>query len=198
MIKTIFFDIGGVLLKIYPERTLTYLNEYTELPENLLEETFLGEIIDSYERGRLTDDEFFVWYKEKLPQPNSLTKSDFFRSWLELLGEPTETLTLARELAKTYPVWLVSNTSSYHIRYVESKGYLIGFAGKIFSFKIGIRKPAKEFYEKALQIASAKANSTVVIDDRSPNVKAAQAMGFRTIHYQSDPQVRQELDLLLN
>ena len=31
MIKTIFFDIGGVLIDIHPERTLQYLSDCTDV-----------------------------------------------------------------------------------------------------------------------------------------------------------------------
>lgn len=194
MMENIFFDIGGVLLHLHPERTLHYLHECTSIPENLIEEAFRGDIHHAYETGKLTDDEFFERYKARLPQPNGLIRSDFYKAWLRLLGEPSETMVLARNLAKTYPVWLVSNTNPCHIRYGEMKGYFKSFAGTVYSFEIGVRKPERGFFKKALEIAGVEAQSTLFIDDKLENVRSAQEMGFVTIHYRSNRQVRQELD----
>ena len=197
MIKVIFFDIGRVLLNIYPERTLSALRECTGLPKSVLEKPLQGDISDSYETGKIGDNEFFKRYKDALPQPNDLTKDDFFQAWLALLGEPTETMDLARELAKTYPVWLASNTNPAHIRHGEAEGLFDGFAGRIYSFEIGIRKPSKEFFEKALGIAGAQAGSTLFVDDKPENITAAEASGLESIHYLSDRQLSEAIDTLL-
>ncbi|MEE9166437.1 MAG: HAD family phosphatase [Candidatus Neomarinimicrobiota bacterium] len=194
MIKNIFFDIGGVLLEVFPERILDYLRKCTGLPDRQLQKALDGDNFFAYEAGKLSDEEFFRWYQRAIPQPNNLTRDDFFQAWLQVLGEPTKTLTLARQLARSYPVWLASNTNSCHIRYGEKKGYFDGFAGKVYSFEIGVRKPSTEFFQRALDLAGAETGSSLFIDDKPENVGAAQAMGFETIHYQSDPQMKRDLD----
>ena len=193
-IKTLFFDIGNVLLHLHPERTLRYLQRFTALPENILKEAFAEKTYHAYEVGNLGEDDFFKSYKSNLPQPNSLIKKDFLHAWLKLLGSPTETMELARNLARTYPVWLASNTNPCHIHYCENQGYFKKFTGAVYSFEIGVRKPTNEFFHKALKMADASALSTLFVDDRLENVQAALELGFVTIHYQSHDQFKQELN----
>ncbi|MCH7731608.1 MAG: hypothetical protein IIB44_03705, partial [Candidatus Marinimicrobia bacterium] len=104
MIKTIFFDIGGVLLNIHPDRTLRYLREKTGLDKSVIESPLVGEIHHAYERGELTDSEFYSQVKACFPHSDHLTEADFFHAWLQLLGEPTDTMDLALSLIDKYPV----------------------------------------------------------------------------------------------
>jgi len=192
-IKTVFFDIGGVLLYLHPERTLHHLHLCTGLSENILEEAFLKENHQTYETGELTDEKFFNNYKSSLPQPNGLVENDFFTAWLKLIGKPTGTMEVAQNLTRTYPVWLVSNTNPCHIRYGESKGYFHDFTGAVYSYEIGVRKPNKKFFKKALELTGATAQSTLFIDDRLENIQTAQELEFITIHYLSDKQMERDL-----
>ncbi|SVB09305.1 uncharacterized protein METZ01_LOCUS162159, partial [marine metagenome] len=43
-IKTIIFDIGGVLLNIHPEKTLNFFENVTELSINQLQESIIWDI----------------------------------------------------------------------------------------------------------------------------------------------------------
>ena len=58
MIKTIFFDIGGVLIDIHPERTYQYLSDSADIDINTVEKRFPWGAHDKYERGMLSDEEF--------------------------------------------------------------------------------------------------------------------------------------------
>ncbi|MFQ6673377.1 MAG: HAD family hydrolase [Fidelibacterota bacterium] len=196
--SVIYFDIGGVLLSIHPDRTLHYLRRCTSLPETVLGGALGGDIHDAYETGKLSDDEFYERYRATLPQPNGLTRKDFYEAWLRLIGEPTETLELARALARSYPVWLVSNTNPHHIRHGDARGYFRGFAGAIYSFEIGFRKPSKGFFGTALKRAGTLASSSIFVDDQFENIQAAQDLGFQTVHYRSHTQLRRDLDELLS
>ena len=40
MIKTIFFDIGGVLIDIHPEKTYQYISECVDLSPDIIEKKF--------------------------------------------------------------------------------------------------------------------------------------------------------------
>lgn len=193
MIKTVFFDIGGVLLNIHPDRTLRYLREKTGLGESVIESPLVGEIHHAYERGELTDSEFYGQVKACFPQSNHLTETDFFNAWLQLLGEPTDTMDLALSLVYKYPVWLTSNTNPYHIQN-GLQGVFDKFTGCIYSYEIGVRKPYPMFFKIALKISGAEAESTLFIDDNVENVQRACELGFKTILYKSDLQTRQDLD----
>lgn len=122
-----------------------------------------------------------------------MTEDDFFQAWVNLIGDPTETMALAKKLTRSLPVWLVSNTNPRHIGYGNSQGYFDEFSGKTYSFEIGVRKPSPEFFRTALERSGFEAGSSVLIDDQIKNIEAARALGFETIHYRSDGQVRRDL-----
>ena len=77
MIKTIFFDIGGVLIDIHPERTYQYISDSIDINISTIENRFPWGSHDKYERGTLSDEEWFCAYREALPQPCCLKSSDF-------------------------------------------------------------------------------------------------------------------------
>ena len=89
MIKTIFFDIGGVLIDINFRKTSQYISDCTDLSVNQIENSFPREEHNKYEKGLLSNHEWFLAYKESLPQPCCLKESDFWRSWKILLGKET-------------------------------------------------------------------------------------------------------------
>ena len=51
MITTIFFDIGGVLINIHPERILQYLSDCTDVSVEDVRKCFPMEAHDQYEKG---------------------------------------------------------------------------------------------------------------------------------------------------
>ena len=185
MIKTIFFDIGGVLLNIYPERTINYLCEITNLSEQQIEDAFPEDAHHKYERGEITDSEFFNAVKHNLPVSNNLTEEQFWNAWSLLVGEETKVVKTMNNLTSKYPVWLLSNTNPYHILEEERFKLFDKINGGIYSFEVGSRKPEAEIYHKALQIAGAKAENSLFIDDLIENVEMARSLNMNAIHFKT-------------
>ena len=98
MIKTIFFDIGGVLIDIHPERTYQYISDSADLDINTVKELFPWDAHDEYERGMINNEDWFTTYKEALPQPCCLKSSDFWNAWRLLLGEEKNTIKILEDL----------------------------------------------------------------------------------------------------
>ncbi len=116
MIKTIFFDIGGVLIDIHPERTYQYISDSVDIDISTIENRFPWGSHDKYERGTLSDEEWFYAYREALPQPCCLKSSDFWKAWKILLGEEKKTVQILELLKRNYSIWLLSNTNPKHIQ----------------------------------------------------------------------------------
>ena len=86
MIKTIFFDIGGVLIDIHPEKTYQYISDCVDLSPDIIEKKFPWEAHNEYEKGYISDRDWFMAVKEALPQPCCLKESDLS---LIHISEPT-------------------------------------------------------------------------------------------------------------
>lgn len=67
----------------------------------------------------------------------------------------------------------------------------------IESSKIGIRKPEKGFYERALEIVGVDANRSVFLDDLGINLKTARSMGMTTIKVVDPDEALAELEAVL-
>ena len=195
MIKTIFFDIGGVLIDIHPERTYQYLSDSADVETNMVKESFPWDDHDQYERGIMNNEDWFIAYKEALPQPCCLKKSDFLNAWKLLLGEEKNTVNILEALNKQYSIWLLSNTNPKHIQDEIEKRYSFPCLvnGAVYSFDVGVRKPEKEIYEIAMQRANANPQECLFIDDLLENIQAAKQIGIEGIHFISSEQLKQEL-----
>ena len=195
MIKTIFFDIGGVLIDIHPERTYQYLSDSADVEVSMVKESFPWDAHDQYERGIMNNEDWFITYKESLPQPCCLKRSDFWNAWKLLLGEEKNTVNILEALNKQYSIWLLSNTNPKHIQDEIEKRYLFPSLvnGAVYSFDVGVRKPEKEIYEIAMQRANANPQECLFIDDLLENIQAAKQIGIEGIHFISSVQLKQEL-----
>jgi len=195
MIKTIFFDIGGVLIDIHPERTYQYLSDSADVEVSMVKESFPWDAHDQYERGIMNNEDWFITYKESLPQPCCLKRSDFWNAWKLLLGEEKNTVNILEALNKQYSIWLLSNTNPKHIQDEIEKRYLFPSLvnGAVYSFDVGVRKPEKEIYKIAMQRANANPQECLFIDDLLENIQAAKQIGIEGVHFISSEQLKQEL-----
>jgi putative hydrolase of the HAD superfamily len=185
MIKTIFFDIGGVLLNIHPDRTIQYLSSQTNLPEKTIIDSFPEDAHHRYERGEISGADFYESFRDNLPNANGLTNEKFWRAWSLLVGEKTGVFDIMNKLSESFPVWLLSNTNPYHILSEEKFKLFNKINGGIYSFEIGSRKPERKIYQKALQIAGSIPERSLFIDDLIENVEMALQLNFNAIHFTS-------------
>ena len=185
VIKHIFFDIGGVLLDIDHLQSLQYWSDCTDLSIDVIKDHFPHDVNEQYEIGKLTDHEFFRAVKDALPQPNRLKEDDFWRGWNKLIVKETETVLLLTLLKQSYNVYLLSNTNHRHIKHeVASRFSFQNNVNRAFySFDLGCKKPDETIYLKALKLAGAKPEESLLIDDVEENVAQAIGVGFHTIHY---------------
>ena len=198
MITTIFFDIGGVLLNIHPERTFQYLSDCIDTEPDDIKNNFPWDVHNDYEKGRLTNKEWFIAFKDSFPQPCCLKESDFWHAWQLLLGEEKRTVQLLKTLSDTYFTWLLSNTNPKHIQDEIEKRYLFPqlIDGAVYSFNVGLRKPHKEIYLTAAELAGTKPANSIFIDDMAENIDAATEVGFIGIQYFSSEQLIEDLTQL--
>jgi putative hydrolase of the HAD superfamily len=195
VIRLVFFDIGGVLLEIDPERTIRYWSARSGVPAKRIRSTFPVEVHHRYERGQLSDEEFFRGVKQALPQPNGLTAADFWDGWRRLIGGETGAVALLHQLTTQVPVWLLSNTNPRHIRNDVSHrfSFFQAVAGAVYSYEVGYRKPEPGIYRKALELTGRRPEECLFIDDVAANVAQAREIGFHAIRYVSAEDLKPQL-----
>jgi putative hydrolase of the HAD superfamily len=198
VIKHIFFDIGGVLLEIDHVRSLQFWSDCTDLSIDIIKDHFPQEAQDQYENGKITDYEFFRAVKDALPQPNCLKENDFWRGWNKLIVAETETVKLLSQLKQSYNVYLLSNTNRRHIKHEVTSRFSFqnNVTRAFYSFDLNCRKPDKNIYLKALELASAKAEESLFIDDLKINLEVAKSLGMKTILYKDHHKLFNELSVI--
>ena len=157
------------------------------------------EVIAEWEEGRITLDEYLdiaVFYTER-----DFTR-DEFRDFMCAQSVPDQdTIDVARTLAKAprYTLMTLNNESEeLNIYRIDSFGIAEIFEAFVSSCWLGVRKPMRRFYNRALGIAHAEPASSLFIDDRQQNLTPARSLGMNTILFQSAKQLRSDLERLLD
>ena len=148
-----------------------------------------------YEKGNLSNKEWFLAVKKSMPQTCSLTESDFWQAWKFLLGQEKNSVKILKKLKDNYSVWLLSNTNPCHIQdEIDGKfefPHLVD--GTVYSFDVGLIKPDEAIYKIAASRAGFVPEKCLFIDDQQENVIAAENTGFIGIHFKSYKQLQQDL-----
>ena len=195
MIKTIFFDIGGVLIDIHPNRTFEYISKSTGVKIQILKESFPETIHNQYEKGQISNNEWFFKYKKSFPGLLDLTEKDFWKAWNLLLGKEKNTTDLVKLLKPYYSIWLLSNTNPKHIQdEIENKYEFPSLIdGAVYSFEVGKRKPSYDIYQIAIEMAGVKLHEALFIDDLPENIIAAKDIGITSLLFTTFEQLKIDL-----
>ncbi|MFV0366171.1 MAG: HAD family hydrolase [Mangrovibacterium sp.] len=186
-IKNIIFDLGGVLLRIDPNRTTAAFRDLG-MPDLIREGGFSYDyqVFLDMEQGRISPDEFRAGIQTLLPQPVSSKQID--EAWnAMLLDFMPERIALVQALRANYRVFLFSNTNAihqqcFHEKFFQQHNYAMPalFDHDFYSHEIGLRKPKTEAFQKVLKLANINAHETLFVDDLETNCQAAEQVGLQT------------------
>lgn len=189
VIKNIVFDLGGVIMTLDPAEALRrfkalglsdaerYLDAYTQ-----------SGIFGNLEEGKITAENF----RSKLSSltGHELTFDECKHAWLGYRKDvPQRNLDLLKELrAKDYRLILLSNTNPFMMDWAlscefDGKGSSLNdyFDALYLSYRLGIMKPAPDFFRQVLDNENILPEETLFVDDGPRNVEAAGKLGFMTM-----------------
>ena len=195
-IKTIIFDLGGVLIDWSPE--YVFLKEFRGNREKMdwfLNETCAWEWNMNQDAGyplaKATEDRIKLF-----PEYETLIRM-YYGRWEEMLGYTHEdTLEILESVVKNpkYQVYALTNWSGETFPVALKKfPWLQWFEGILVSGDEGMRKPHKEIYELMLSRYSITPNNAVFIDDSLKNVEGCEAVGIKGIHFTIAASLRADL-----
>lgn len=184
MIKAVFFDVGGVLVRdssgLVRRRLLDILGR--DIPRKV----FFGREWDHLLKGKISESVFcrrmFGKLGRKMPRG---TTSSVFPS-----EEPIplrRVLAIARQLrAQGYSVGIISNTSHLHAKNFRPvlDSYL-SFFPIVLSHRIQSRKPEYKIFNTARLRANVHFSEMAFVDDRKKNVNAAERLGIPAFLYKN-------------
>ena len=188
--KVLIFDLGGVVLDLFVERSFSAMLSLG-VPAEMLTESgcLMNERMMQYDRGDITTDEMFGYIKSFVPQAVEL--DDKVREiWNLMLGNiPVAKLQRLATLRQAgYRVVMLSNTNSGHWPrieelFVEACGKLPAecFDALYLSFLMRCRKPELGIFLSLLESEGVEAADCLFFDDSAENCAAARALGIDAV-----------------
>jgi putative hydrolase of the HAD superfamily len=196
MIKNIIFDLGGVLLEIYPERTINTFKSLGFKDNAASDAFFRTQNIFSHMEIIPKSTAFFCAAMNS-QFTVSLPESRIIELWNLLLGDfISETVDFVKSLKPNYRLFLLSNTNDIHFevytkQFYEKFDYKLSdlFEKVYFSHEIGLRKPNPSIFELVLNENKLNAEETLFFDDMPDNRAAAERLGIKTIAFKTNDRV---------
>jgi putative hydrolase of the HAD superfamily len=187
-IKTIIFDLGGVLIDLDKNACVHAFNELGLLDAHKYLDAYLQKgIFLEIEEGKLTIDEFYDKFR-KLSTNKNVTNKQIEEGWCKILLDiPDYKLDLLLELRKKYRIFMLSNTNriveAYYTRHIFTKqGRTIDdyFDRRYVSYEIGCVKPYRGIFDRMIADSGICPQEALFLDDGEQNIIAAKALGFHT------------------
>jgi glucose-1-phosphatase len=194
----LIFDFGNVFAFFDYARACETFGRRAGMsgPEFLgsLRERGLNGIVQAYERGEMSSEEFSRSVGELAGL--ELTQAEFAAAWADIfwLNEPVARL--VRELkTRGYTLILGSNTNAIHAEHFRRafREDLAYFDRLVLSFELGLSKPSRGFYLACAEAAGAEPGDCVFIDDLIENVQGARSAGLQAIHFRDAQELKEEL-----
>ena len=196
--KTIIFDLGGVLVDWNPE--YVYLNEFDGDRKKMnwfFDNICTSDWNEEQDGGKLIK----IATKERIklfPEHEKLIKM-YYGRWEEMLkGEIIESVNILKKLkSKNYKLIALTNWSfeTFPVA-IRRFDFLKLFDGIVVSGKIKMLKPFKNIYNYTINKYKLSPSECVFIDDRVSNVQGAINCGIKGIYFQSSKQLIRELKKL--
>src|SRR5262245_31267190 len=197
-INTIIFDLGNVLVYWSPMYLYQDYFDSEEKRNYFFEHICTPDWNEMQDEGRSIVEATQELVK-KFPEWEQPIR-DFYGRWTEMLKGPVhETVEIFRELKESgkYKIYALTNWQAglFDIALVRYD-FLHWFDGRVVSGEEKTRKPFPEFYQRLLDRYHVIPAEALFIDDSLRNVKAAEDLGIKSIHFQSPAQLKKELENL--
>lgn len=196
-IRTLFLDIGGVLLTNGWDRHARHraIETFGLDADEVNERHHLT--FDTYEEGKLSLDQYLdrVIFHER----RSFTKDEFRRFMFSQSQPLPEMMAYIRKLKEAHGLKTVAvsnegrELNEYRIREYHLDDLLDAFVSSCF---VHFRKPDEDMFRMALDISQTPPDEVVYVDDRAMFVEIAKTFGIHGIVHGGMKTTRRELEKL--
>jgi 2-haloacid dehalogenase len=194
-INTVIFDLGGVLIDWNPRYVYRTIFKTEEEIDWFFENVATHDWNENQDAGYPLDAATEDLIKKHPDWENEIRA--YYGRWTEMLGGPIhETVEILKELKKIPGVktYALTNWSAETFPIaLERFDFLHSFDGRLVSGEEKTRKPFAEIYQKIIDKFSIDPAKAVFIDDNLRNIKGAEALGIKGIHFHDPKQLETEL-----
>ncbi|MBD2755139.1 HAD family hydrolase [Spirosoma validum] len=194
-IKTIIFDLGAVLIDWNPHYLYETIFEQEAERHHFFQTVCTSDWNEEQDGGRSLHEatELLV---TQFPHYETAIRA-FYGRYPEMLRGPIAgTVDILRELKESgnYGLYALTNWSAETFPVAQEQfDFLTWFDGIVVSGIEKDRKPFATFYHKLLRRYALNPAECLFIDDNLRNVKAAEELGIRSIHFTEPAALRSQL-----
>jgi putative hydrolase of the HAD superfamily len=194
--SAVIFDYGNVLSQSQPLADVQAMATILDLPLPQFSELYWRFRIE-YDAASL--DPTAYWNTAAQTASRTLTPVQIAelieidsRSW----SHPSQPMAQwARDVrASGVRTAILSNMPAPVRDYVLRCSWLPEFDSRTFSCEVGVCKPAPEIYRDCLNKLGAQPSEVLFLDDREPNVRAAEALGLHAVLFTGPGEVSAEIE----
>lgn len=189
MIKTIIFDLGGVIITLDPQQAVRRfealgLKDAAQRLDSYTQSGIFGDL----EHGLITAEDFRR--ELSLLVGHEVTHEECAFAWQGYASEvPQRNLDMLQQLrAAGFRVLLLSNTNPYMMEWAESgdfdgHGHPVSsyFDCCYLSYQMKLMKPSEQIFREVLRREKTFASEVLFVDDGARNVATASQLGMRTM-----------------
>lgn len=189
MIKTIAFDLGGVIVTIDHDEALRRFREIGVADaDQVLNPYAQAGIFGDLERGRISEEDFCRKLSRQVGK--TLTWEECRYAWMGYIREvPQRNLDLLERLrSRGYRLILASNTNGFIQQWADSEGFsaaglpLSHYFDRMYrSYEMEEMKPSDRFFHHILSHERTLPSTMLFIDDGARNCVTASELGMRTL-----------------
>ena len=187
-IRTIIFDMGGVIITIDQQEAVRRFKALgLQDAEQQLDPYTQGGIFGDLEAGRITAEEFRIALSKQVGR--ELSYDECRHAWLGYCGDvPQRNLQLLTRLRQEgYRLILLSNTNPYMMSHVLSPAFdgsghpLSHYLDALYmSFEMKVMKPDETFFRRVLMAEQTIPSECLFVDDGPRNVAVASQISINT------------------
>jgi HAD superfamily hydrolase (TIGR01509 family) len=192
--RAIIFDIGRVLIRVDVSRAVAGLALGPALsPQEAWSVIEKDPRWPDWQEGRISPQDWHLHLSKRLG--GSLTFEQFSEVWNRALTpEPIQSESFLEKLSKNYRLALLSNTDPIHMSHAEERfPFFRFFPIRIYSFRIGARKPNPLIFREALRSCKVRAEEAIYVDDVPAYAEAAQRLGMTGLVFQTPERLHADL-----
>jgi len=203
VIKTIFFDFGGVIVKlpnlwwIRRLKNKLALEEHPEILE-MIENPYDAQLVTDICLGNISEDYLWEFLSEKLKVNPIMLKKIRLKFFSKRQLNRQVVKYLAR-LSLNYDTAILSNAGDKSRQLMEETYGLNRYVKEIIiSAEEGVIKPDHRIFEIALNRMKAEPGTSLLLDDYYENVLSARKFGIHAVHFLNTKQALNDVRFALN
>jgi epoxide hydrolase-like predicted phosphatase len=200
-IECLIFDLGDVIVNL--DFSKFYKEIISPSPLNKPEAPLMMEFFrnsDLYHQGKMTDDEFYHLACNLLQVDSCIIdQKEFYKAFNSIIsGQNEELVKLIKQISEKgkHKLILLSNVNKSHWDYLKKKNYefIDLFDETILSHEVHLIKPDPKIFEIAIEKAQCKPEKIIFIDDGFNNIKNAEDLGIKGIHFTNVKELKNEFE----